>query len=381
MFFLITEELVGLAEADSPCGKKAKEVIEFFDIANRLGKHFICVEKPSLCSRIKKLDIKADTIIGLASTYSFDRQISQLFEWHVEVVGAIVSSKDESNKIIRISIDDIPRFELYSETHVIGENYSDVWLFHYILHYYKRIHNCETVHCVMYPLLGGGSTTAAVLKNEQNLRQALCLCISDSDYAFRGAGLGETASSIKKVYKAGTCCTSYYYHLHYVSEAENLIPMQTFSRYSNTPEVGLGDSYKCIERIVNKYPDFLCFFDFKEGFSLRSFDKDGVEEIYTEWISAVQPDIRKTKSEDLAAISITPGLSGKDEKKEWKKSRHYVKGLGCGILDNILNQAHTNGIDLVEEMLSGASEWQKKEYEEIGRLLFNWCCARPKIRL
>ena len=379
MLIQITEKLVSLAEKKNPLQEKAKETLELLDISNRLGKHFVFVTHPSLFIRIREIGIKVDSLVNLEASYTYDKQIIRTFEWHVEIDDSPRSSKDEKTGTIVISLNDIPPFQLYTETTVIGENLSDVTFFKYILSHYKHKNGLETVDTFFHGVLGGGSTTCTVFEYEQSLKQSFIVCVSDSDYAFPGSSLGDTASNISKVFQTKPSFNSHYYHFSAVSEVENLVPKTIYQKYCYETSGEMKSKFDSIEQLSRANPICFHYLDIKEGLTLHSISKYSNKKYFFDWLRPIIPDIENDYGGKIAVIEThIPVYSAEDKKKKMKGNK-YVEGLGGKILDNILRYCDRNSF--VTAMENDATTIQQKEYETIGKILYNWCCTRKKIRL
>jgi hypothetical protein len=63
--------------------------------------------------------------------------------------------------------------------------------------------------------------------------------------------------------------------------------------------------------------------------------------------------------------------------KKCKKEDCYIPGFGKNILEHVIDEYDKELLAVKQEDLSEA---QKKEYEEIGKLLYNWTCALAPVR-
>lgn len=88
-------------------------------------------------------------------------------------------------------------FEPYTETFLLVENLIDADFFRIALKYYCSISRLNNGYCCSYySLMGGGATSAQVLKREVQLRRHLCLAISDSDKCTPTSKTGQTGSDL-----------------------------------------------------------------------------------------------------------------------------------------------------------------------------------------
>lgn len=378
MLILITEKLVSIAEGPNPLCQKARETLELLDISNRLGKHFVFVAHPSLFSRINKIGLKVASLVNLEANYTYDKQIVGTFRWHVEIDDSLQSSKNDETGTIIISLNDIPPFQLYTETLLIGENLNDVTFFKYVLAHYKRKNGFDAVETQFHGVLGGGSTTSNVFEYEQSLKQSFVVCVSDSDYAFPGSALGDTAGAINNVYQSQQSFHSYYYHFTSASEVENLVPSTIYQRYCDSSG-DMKSKFDSIMQLAQANPICIHYIDIKEGITLHSISKYSNVKYFFDWLRPIIPDIEEDYKNRMDMIEKHSPAYSSEEKKKAMKNDKYVIGLGGKILDNILKSCDSDSF--VVAMEHDATANQKGEYDRIGHILYNWCCARKKIRL
>lgn len=63
--------------------------------------------------------------------------------------------------------------------------------------------------------------------------------------------------------------------------------------------------------------------------------------------------------------------------KKCKKEDCYIPGFGKNVLEHVI-EGYKNELSKIKQ--EDLSEAQKQEYEEIGKLLYNWTCALSPIR-
>ena len=382
MYYLITEQIVQLAEGAGEDREKACEALEYLDLASRLGKHFVCAEESKLFDRILDLPLHTQSFREIRNNFSFVANIGKTYHWHAEFLPSkSLSSIDSTNKIVYISLSDLSRFEVYRETQVLGENLSDVSFFKVVLNYYKRSIGVERTNNCFHPLLGGGHTTSEVYKYESDNPCSFLLCITDSDYKYSGAPLGDTAKAIKQISSesGSNRFNALFYHIKGAREIENLIPLSIYIKYASNPQTGLLSKVNNIRDLFKLAPSLAPFFDMKEGISLHTLINRDPADTILEEVKKVAPDIESKMAQDYSIIEEQcPGINGNAKKEELKKI-HYFYGLGGRILENIVSSIGTGEIE--DEMEQQASLFQKEEYDRIGQLMYDWTASSFKKRL
>lgn len=382
MFIKITKTLLDLIESTGIDSELAREAMRFLDLSARLGKHFVFGEVSILRNIRDRSDYYGTKVLAtLYSQYSYLSQICNSFQWHAELVSSIYKTyTDDENSVIYISLSDIHRFQLFSETHVIAENHKDVSYFNCILDYYKTKRKLHSVNNCFYPILGGGSTTDKVFLQECKIGRTFVVCITDSDFKYKGSRLGDTASKMNAaVRKAQRYYSQFcYYHYENVSEIENLIPIELLILLESKKGEESKKKMDIIETISKKYPDDYCYLDLKEGISLQTLNKHDDHGILITMVKCINPGIEQQMKEDIEKIKE---LSAVVKKEEYKKCK-YICGLGGSILDEVIEMITNMDLNQLNKVFNdGTSLQQKQEFEMIGKLLYNWTCALPKYRV
>ena len=382
MYYLITEQLVHLAEEAGEDHEKALTALDFLDLASLLGKHFVCAENSSLFDRIIKLKPHAKCFRELRNNFSFIYSIGSTYHWHAEFLpGNTPSRIDEELETVFISLSELSRFEIYRETQLLGENLSDVRFYEIVLKFYKVVHGVEKTRSCFHPLLGGGHTTALVYRYECDNPTSFILCLADSDFKYCGAALGDTAKEIQKVYgyKTQPPFNGYYYFIERAREVENLIPLSIYKEYAKRPQTGASNRVDKISDLFTVAPALAPFFDMKDGVSLYTLlNHDSLDPILNE-IKKIIPNIEKRVEDDSSQLEASkPGIKGESRKEEMKKI-HYIDGLGSRILENILSCFDQDSI--LEGMIQNSNTFQTNEYERIGQLVYDWTASTDRKRI
>lgn len=337
-------------------------------LAVKRGKHIVYV--PALNGDID-LSTNLKTVIGknaVALLQSSQRNRSKfrsiIDKLNTKAVCSYGEVAPEGNfsKIIHIDPSRMMGFEVGVETHVIGENLSDVTMFDILFDYYASFHRLKDVSRCYYPIMGGGDTTCKVYENERENQHHFCLVITDSDFKLpceEGKVLenleeDSTAGKVMGVHKAYQSPVSDFYPMRYVSEIENLIPKAIYKQYgsNNQQTIVLDHDYS--------------FFDMKKGLDFYRLRKP---EHYIYWTTLYAGDADFSEFNSLSAQHANFSTF-----KEAAKGKFVLPGWGYDILKNILDTS-TLVNSMRKTKREDLSESQHKEWIKIGELMFNWTCA------
>lgn len=243
-------------------------------------------------------------------------------------------------------------------TTLLTENLSDGYMFEHIANWYlRKVGLGYTFFCKIDKQHGGGNTIDKVyIEYSEKKKDRFCLCIADSDIKADVKSLLENnlinesqCPSYGDTYKNVCdydCKNKPYncacYGFENVLEVENLIPFCIIEKDNNyKQEVAALKSAKIL--------DHLSYFDFKKGFTKLSEASNYVQVYWKKLIF---------KNRALPAL----------------------KGFGDKLFGYILEKYDSDFSKIDDSMLSPA---QLKEYEEIGKRVFSWCCtmsiARAKV--
>lgn len=387
MYIKITQEIVTRAIKNKD--SEAYVILKMLDWCAYRGCHFIYGESGTL--RELALHLRND-FPCLSTLWSKDSELAPLtatFEWHLEFGFSssdepFLSRKDEATHTIYVNAD--ASFDAYRECHLLAENLHDICLFRHILDYYRRIHSSAAVPYAYYPILGGGSTTKDVYKHEMELGKSLVLCIVDSDKHYPKDHIGDTAEQVRREEQNAQSFNSYCYVMEKVLEVENLVPMHIYESYAQKHKE-LKDAYEAVNAIRMKDPTMLDFYDFKEGVTPSYLVDPNPDNNCRDVAIAARPDLdeiikakesewQKMRKELDKMTCLKPQERDRIFKK-CKKEDCYIPGFGKNILEHVIDEYDKELSAVKQEDLS---ETQKQEYEEIGKLLYNWTCALSPIR-
>ena len=390
MYIKITKNIVDAAIAGDEI---ALNLLRDMDFACHHGKHMFLGDYETLVLIKEQFPIRFPSLSKLFAHLSTIGAIVNTLIWHVEFSLDDKESyvkEEEGQYTIVISRNEISHFQAFNECHVLVENLEDIQMYQHILDFYKKDNGISKIRTIYYPILGGGSTTAMVLKQEMETRQSLVLCIVDSDKPFASAQMKETAKKVKEAYDNSKYkYNTKFYILDKVMEVENLIPFCIFEKYC-TPSENDGSKKELYEKLkiiksVRDYDEkYLDFFDFKKGIcsshlvdeSLENTNREIIERVSSELQMPILPNSDRYKRllELLSAPELNLGQQAKEKiiNKWCMETESYISGLGKEILSNVLKSCSEN-LSKVEK--GDLSNTQYALYTEIGTLMFNWTCA------
>lgn len=333
---------------------------------------------PALCQ--ETIDLLDSILNGneiAAIKHSFSKRqdlqrISVLVQFRIKVTFESVT-KREYDTIIINPVDD-NQFELFEECHLLTENLLDAEFYRYFaLSYQKKNRINEGAYkTASYALQGGGATTRQVFLYECTLGQHLCLAILDSDKKWPNYhGYGQTAKDFESDYNKyvtdkGVPLACHYYIMNETNEVENLIPKDVLCVFSNSAQKSF---------IVN-HPNALPWFDIKKGleYSLL-YDK---ADAFNEWKTVFPNELDWVLLASIKSSSID--VNDFETKIDANGFKPIVQPWGSSILDNVLHpdRKHQIKFDLKKVDITKLPQNQQNEWNEIGRLVFNWCCCFAK---
>lgn len=259
-------------------------------------------------------------------------------------------------------------FELFEETHFIVENILDALFYKNIVCKYfqkKKLPNTSCFSIAYYPVQGGGAAISEVIKYEIKLGQHFCFVIGDSDKKCDGYRKeGDTAQGIRSVINDKKPFNVDYYIMSKTREIENLIPLCILEIFSNSKQ----------KTFIKKYGNSLAFSDIKIGMEYKIlYDKD----VYDAWKKVFHTDVKWDQIDKLKADSKT-NTDFEYKLKEQKMSK-LIDGWGNNILNNVLFPSNQKQKEKIYKLYNieekDLTQYQKEEWENIGRNVFSWCCC------
>lgn len=336
------------------------------------GKHVVYV--PSL----KDDKVLAEELKGCLSNrdillLSYAAKRSQEIKHILSLVTvyAVVSGKipdvDEKHNILHIDIHTDSKLECATETFLLTENLIDSDFFEFVRYHYQRKNFIKNCLCTYYPLMGGGATTGTVFEREVKRMQHFCLALTDGDKKYKGDDFHETAQSVKNVHRKNKSKKAYFadcYSMSLVSEIENLVPKKVVLKCSS--QIGYPE-------IFDKDPSY---YDMKLGLlpailyndkSLKYWECVIDEQNLFDEVKSLRNQSPNKNSYDVSVQNIPalkPGFGVDLLKRCIEKNKNCKTGV-------VLNDK----FDLCRVVDGDLTNSQKKEWENIGRLIFSWTCA------
>lgn len=369
-----------IEEAINRKGQKQNEPLDLLfqmAICAKKGNHVVWV--PDLVSD-SKLRSSLSALITQANvsalSYAEERHRLDLGRLNRDaIIKAVITYGKEqtTNGKIVINPSRFPTFQPYTELYLLVENLIDAEFYRIVLKFYRKEKGFASYECELYPLMGGGITTAKVIENEIKLCQHFCLAISDSDRTRPKGPLGETIKRLlETVTPSSFNCNVYYLDL--VSEIENLIPSKIV-RHLYPLSSGSID-------IFTKGSDF---FDMKAGLWMVHLlgEKD-----FQYWKSLL-PEIKADFDYRNKLKSDNPRK--KDFEESIKKNNHVlIDGFGRDLLKRVMNADENASRAMMQKNIEAnhllfqtqkddLSENQQLEWERIGERMFGWACGMKAI--
>ena len=266
------------------------------------------------------------------------------------------------------------KFEPYNETRVITENIIDSTFLKYVIKFFLRecaIRNCK--FCFV-PLMGGGDTTADVVKHEVEERQFFCLAISDSDRKCPYARYGQTATKIQDVINSYHPFNCDLYVMDQVMEIENLIPIEIVKKYAS------NKGYQKVFSLDSS------FYDMKYGLTLNWLYDDDVCDYWRNMLYGLHVSFTQR---DTAKRNSTCRKDYKRYVEMHNYSSQIKEGFGADLLTRCTCDFDAKGHRLdpriKERMMnvkpSDLTTFQYNEWMKIGRILFSWTCCMENKRV
>lgn len=367
MLIEIGEDIVAKAETGDAV---ALEVLQQLAIAYKYGKHLIFIPI-SLLVRICSISYLNKNVISIYKRLRNKASELGVLKQAISY-SAIVTTIDPNNQNqLWVHPARHVAIELYEETHLLVENLLDSDFYKYVSTYYQNNHKLNKCHICFFPLQGGGTTIKNVYEKEIDLGQHLCLAIMDSDKNYPNDQYGSTSGELKQMHEEKEPFNCNYYRMKKVCEIENLIPLSIVQTYQKNDK-------KNIFQLSPKLA--LSFFDMKKGLRFCSIKN---EAMYNYWESIfsdheeLKDKLKKCHQECLVEHKYEVS---KDIKNTCPKSSNILDGFGSDLLKDLLHDVASIG-KLKKVKPYELTEDQREEWENIGKLVFEWCCAGEKIRV
>lgn len=336
----------------------ALRTLNYLGMAYRNRKHIVYAEQPLLTELINLKDLLPETrsvflyIKGKMSTVILPLRDFLNFRTKLMLTGRSERLPD----LLLMNLNDFKDFELYEEAHLLSENIFDCKFYKQIGLHYLINNKINEVSINLFPLQGGGATSCKVYKEEAESKQHYCLAILDSDKGFPSCKKKKdtTYDKVNKVdenmHPVNCKCEC----LKYSREVENLIPSAYLKRKYNDKDL--------IKAKID-----LSYIDLKSGLLPKILWFNEAISYYKKLFSNVPAVLAEINRYE--ALKTTK--KNKDDYCKDVKDQSIINGLGDKIIELFLDENPDNSISL---MLPDNNN-QHRDWEIMGRLIVQWCCA------
>lgn len=335
----------------------ALQVLRYLLMAHRNGKHLVFFGH-SVASMLTSSDLPDEIIRGC---YSIAKHTTSLGSLVGSISVKLVISQNTytpapSQRVILLNPYKNGAFEIYEETHLLTENLLDAEFYLALVAYYKRKARLKSKEVNFFPLQGGGDTISVMMEKEMKLRQHLCLAISDSDIKYQGGPKGGTYKNIVEVMRKGSADFCGLYCMEHVREVENLIPYQFIRSNSN---------YKNRKLIKEDFDFDMSYYDMKDGIGVKSLSDTSFVAYWRTTLAVHHKEFSKLIKKEVLA-------TGKKRKRKTTSSDKILEGFGSKLMDTVFTKSQNELMRVDDELLTPA---QQTEWYNIGKQVFDWCCA------
>lgn len=300
---------------------------------------------------------------NLLGTIHKNRINSELLIKSISVIAKVTFEKQtkKGNGILYVNPKTHKDFELHEETHFIVENILDTEFYEPVIKNYfiKKINKDRHLFSInLYCVHGGGGTIGEVINREIELAQHFCFVIGDSDKKHETSEEGCTAQNIRKAVENRTPFNLDFYIMSKVREIENLIPFCLLSKFSDRQHQVFLANYQNTNN--------LSFYDMKAGIDYKMLYGTHYDEYKKKF-----PDLFQWEEiDDVKNNAKTIEEFNEEAKKICKINYNWSRT----ILKKIIDLAKEDS-ELYKIEESDLTPNQKEEWDEIGKLVFSWCCC------
>lgn len=336
----------------------ALRTLNYLGMAYRNKKHIVYAEQPLLSEVINIKELLPETrnvflyIQGKLTTVIFPLRDFLKFRTKLMLTGRSERLPD----LLLMNLNDFKEFELYEEAHLLSENIFDCKFYKQIGIHYLNNNNINEVSINLFPLQGGGATSCKVYREEAEMKQHYCLAILDSDKGFPGCKKKKdtTYDKVDKVDESLHPINCKCACLKYTREIENMIPSVYLKR-------------KYHDKDLIKANVDLSYIDLKSGLLPKLLWYNEAITYYKKLFSNVPAVLAEiNRFEVLRTTKNNREVYCKDV-----KDQIIINGLGDKTLELFLDD---NPDDSISKMLPDNNN-QHRDWELIGRLIVQWCCA------
>lgn len=368
MLIEVGDDIISRAKNDDPV---AINVLEQLADAYRFNKHIIYLSYKQL-----------DSVYKIKNLNSFYKSIyERLHNNMASFIGplktkitfsAIISYADPNNpNQLWVNPASHNVMELYKETHLLVENLLDADFYDYVVLYYQNGNKVKRdCNICYYALQGGGDTIKDVYKREIKLGKHFCLAIVDSDKKYPDGECGQTSKGLESIHAAEIPFNCRYYRMQDVSEIENLIPISVIKLCGN---LASNSVFK-----YNLPLEFFSFVDMKKGFAFCDINNDRMYNYFGNFFST-NAKLREDFKICVECISDNNNryCINEDIRNKCRKITFVMRPFGANLLANLLNNKNCIAKFKNIKMWDLSSE-QQKEWNEIGKMIFEWCCCAKR---
>lgn len=335
----------------------------------QLKAYHVVWAKRNLLRRIVNLDglsaIDKRVYSSILSSWATSAAEIHKIDYHILIT--YDQSTQRGNPSI-VNPNEVPHFNYDFKVNMLVENILDADLYKYIGKFYLRQNSFTNISIAFESIPGGGSCTAQKYQDYIDNKEMFCVCLLDGDKKYsvaltgiRGVTVpyGETYKKVKRIdemYLPFNCVCN---GTEDVCEVENLIPVSFYTsdvRYEQADIVQKGISID------------LSYYDLKRGLLQKRLTQPCIS-AYWETVFSAYPDI-------IDIIQFCEDFRNNCENSsEYSKScgeQAILRGFGDDLLKHTLDN---HAAELEEVTPAELTDSQRSEWNSIGKLIVEWCCA------
>lgn len=263
-----------------------------------------------------------------------------------------VQRDEEGYEIYQSAIDDYQDTSFCQKAILIGEDLNDCKIYDFILKWYIKENKLNINYAFDHENGGGRNTFKVIYKNINGKK--ICLSILDTDRKYPKAEIGQTLKKCKGFLRIKNPKAKIIeLDLH---EIENLLPFDFLDKEKFDGE--LATKKEKFDLLRKNDPELLKFFDIKNGIKKK--------------------DIKNNKEyKDFArkCCKCDESINNFEEYYENLSDEDYVYLPLCRIYKKIENDLEKDYTEL------NLLEFQKKEWDKLGKNLLEFGCARNQEAL
>ena len=318
-----------------------------------------------------------DVIVAMRNHFHYDRDLYEVFNriyqkysqmgCPPEISYYLKVAKDASNGGVdedgkqygQVAYTVFEDSKAMQECNLISEDFNDCQFYRQVLEYYRK-QNSIKISCRFYDVSGAGDRTIENVRNCVCTNKQVSICIVDTDKKYPEQELNKKKPCYK-CQRIGRGVPTYCFVPLDVQEIENLVPFNVLDHlaWNDASRVNKDAFSYLLNNHLTEY--IVPYFDIKKGI--------------------VKDDLLKTdeKYKRFAKIcyNLKPSHDAKDDFDD------YVNGLEekgvvyehllVGLLNRYLEYVKSAPLFKIELL-----EYQKHEWEKIGKAMLNMGCSRNK---